>query len=66
MMKVSKFYELLRGRARILLTDKKGSTVYYDGTLHSMPDAFGDWTVIDFDTKGDLAGEVTYRFQVKQ
>ena len=65
MIKMSKFYELLRGHANIRLTSKEGSKVYFEGILNALPDAYDDWTVIDFDTKSDLAGEVTYRFQVK-
>lgn len=66
MIKMSKFFDLLRGHARIQLTDEKGSKVHYDGCLNSLPDAFDNWTVIDFDAKSDLAGEVTYRFTVRQ
>ena len=62
MIKMSKFNGILRGHARIQLTDKKGCTVYYDGSFNSMPDAFGDWTVIDFTVSDDL----TYRFIVKK
>lgn len=62
MIKMSKFYGILRGHARVQLTDKKGRTIYYDGSLNSMPDTFGDWTVIDFEVSNDL----TYRFVVKQ
>ncbi len=65
MIKMSKFYDLLRGHANIKLTDAKGSKVFYEGSLNALPDAYDDWTVIDFDAKSDLAGEVTYRFQVK-
>jgi len=66
MMTISKFYGLLRGHANIRLTSKDGSKVYYEGSLNSLPDAYGDWTVIDFDAKNDLAGEVTYTFLVKR
>ena len=62
MIKMSKFYRILRGHARIQLTDKKGRTVYYDGSLNSMPEAFGDWTVLDFDVSNDI----TYHFIVKE
>ncbi|MDO4564701.1 MAG: hypothetical protein Q4C04_03730 [Clostridia bacterium] len=66
MMRINKFYGLLRGHANIRLTDKEGTKVYYEGSLNSMPDAYGDWRVIDFDAKNDLAGEVTYTFLVKR
>ena len=66
MITMSKFYELLRGHAHIRLTDRKGSTVYFDGVLNALPDRFDNWTIIDFDTKSDLAGELTYRFLVKE
>ena len=65
-MKMSKFYDLLRGHANVSLTNKDGSKVFYEGSLNALPDAYDDWTVIDFDEKSDLAGEVTYRFQVKR
>lgn len=66
MIRMSKFYDFLRGHARIQLTDEKDSIIRYDGCLNSLPDAFDHWTVIDFDAKSDLAGEVTYRFTVRQ
>lgn len=65
-MKMSKFYDLLRGHANIKLTNAKGDKVFYEGSLNALPDAFDDWMVIDFDAKNDLAGEVTYRFLVKR
>ena len=52
MLKSSKFYELIDRNAKVTLIDKKGKATYC-GALKSIPDAYDDIEIKDFEVTND-------------
>ncbi len=59
-MKLRKFYELISRNAMVTLTNSSHDTVYYEGSVKDIPDAYDDCAVEDFcmSNTGDFLFEI--------